>query len=82
MVVAGSSSIAQPDLVAQPVLDSMELTDKPILAYVSPDAPNIVKHLNASGIPAFAAPESCASALKGLLPHSGNSGASRERPRR
>jgi acyl-CoA synthetase (NDP forming) len=76
VVVAGSSSIAQPDLVAQPVLDSMELTDKPILAYVSPDAPNIVKHLNASGIPAFAAPESCASALKGLLPHSGTSGAS------
>lgn len=68
VVVAGSSSIAQPDLVAQPVLDSMALTDKPILAYVSPDAPNIVRHLNTSGIPAFAAPESCASALKGLLP--------------
>ena len=71
VVVAGSSSIAQPDLVAQPVLDSMALTDKPIMAYVSPDAPNIVRHLNTSGIPAFAAPESCASALKGLLPHTG-----------
>ncbi|MCZ4256597.1 acetate--CoA ligase family protein [Sulfitobacter sp. G21635-S1] len=71
VVVAGSSSIAQPDLVAQPVLESMALTEKPILAYVSPDAPNIVRHLNSSGIPAFAAPESCASALKGLLPNSG-----------
>ncbi|MFC6762420.1 acetate--CoA ligase family protein [Sulfitobacter porphyrae] len=49
----------------------MALTEKPILAYVSPDAPNIVRHLNSSGIPAFAAPESCASALKGLLPNSG-----------
>ncbi|MCG6904962.1 MAG: acetate--CoA ligase family protein [Rhodobacter sp.] len=68
VVVVGSSSIAQPDLVAKPVLDSLALTDKPILCYVSPDAPDIVKHLNASGIPAFAAPESCASALKGLLP--------------
>jgi acyl-CoA synthetase (NDP forming) len=68
VVVVGSSSIAQPDLVARPVLDSLEYTDKPILAYVSPDAPNIVKHLNTSGIPAFAAPESCASALRGLQP--------------
>jgi acyl-CoA synthetase (NDP forming) len=67
VVVVGSSSIGQPDLVARPVLDSLELTDKPILAYVSPDAPNIVRHLNMSGIPAFAAPESCASALQGLL---------------
>ena len=68
VVVVGSSSIAQPDLVARPVLDSLALTDKPILAYVSPDAPDIVRHLNGSGIPAFAAPESCASALTGLLP--------------
>lgn len=68
VVVVGSSSIAQPDLVATPVLDSLELTDKPILAYVSPDAPGIVRHLNTSGIPAFAAPESCASALLSLLP--------------
>ena len=68
VVVAGSSSIAQPNLVAEPVLESLALTDKPMLVYVSPDAPNIVHYLNASGIPAFAAPESCASALKGLQP--------------
>lgn len=74
VVVAGSSSIAQPHLVAQPVLDSLALTDKPIIAYVSPDAPNIVRHLNASGIPAFAAPESCASALNSLLPRAGSIG--------
>ncbi|MGO4852345.1 acetate--CoA ligase family protein [Phaeovulum sp. W22_SRMD_FR3] len=74
VVVAGSSSIAQPDLVAQPVLESLALTEKPMLVYVSPDAPNIVRHLNASGIPAFAAPESCASALKGLLPRAVKAG--------
>ncbi|MWB77998.1 CoA-binding protein [Pseudooceanicola sp. 216_PA32_1] len=68
VVVVGSSSIAQPDLVAQPVLDSLALTDKPILAYVSPDAPGIVRTLNGRGIPAFAAPESCASALQSLAP--------------
>lgn len=75
VVVAGSSSIAAPDLVAQPVLDSLALTDKPILAYVSPDAPNVVRRLNLSGIPAFAAPESCASALKALLPRTAAGGA-------
>lgn len=67
-VVAGSSSIAQPDLVAAPVLDSMGLTDKPMLVYVSPEAPNIVNHLNRRGIPAFATPESCAAALAALTP--------------
>ncbi|WP_193187366.1 acetate--CoA ligase family protein [Nisaea sediminum] len=66
VVVVGSSSIAQPDLVAQPVLETLALTDKPILAYVSPDAPGIIRQLNARGIPAFAAPESCASALHSL----------------
>ncbi|WP_311272628.1 MULTISPECIES: acetate--CoA ligase family protein [unclassified Rhizobium] len=67
VVVLGSSSIAQPDVVARPLLDSMAMTDKPLIAYVSPEAPSIVRHLNTSGIPAFAAPESCASALAALL---------------
>ncbi|WP_107677937.1 acetate--CoA ligase family protein [Agrobacterium sp. LAD9] len=66
VVVVGSSSIGQPDVVARPLLDSMNISNKPIMAYVSPDAPGIVQHLNASGIPAYAAPESCAAALKAL----------------
>lgn len=67
VVVVGSSSIGQPDVVARPLLDSMNLSRKPVMAYVSPDAPGIVQHLNASGIPAYAAPESCAAALKALV---------------
>lgn len=67
VVVLGSSSIGQPDVVARPLLDSMAVTDKPLIAYVSPEAPSIVRHLNTSGVPAFAAPESCASALAALL---------------
>ncbi len=67
VVVVGSSSIGQPDVVAQPLLESMNISNKPIMAYVSPDAPGIVQHLNASGIPAYAAPESCAAALKALI---------------
>jgi len=68
VVVVGSSSIGQPDVVAGPLLDAMAKTDKPLLAYVSPNAPNIVKHLNRNGVPAFAAPESCATALLALQP--------------
>lgn len=67
VVVVGSSSIGQPDVVARPLLESMNISNKPILAYVSPDAPGIVQHLNASGIPAYAAPESCAAVLKALV---------------
>jgi acyl-CoA synthetase (NDP forming) len=66
VVVVGSSSIGQPDVVAKPLLDSMNISGKPIMAYVSPDAPGIVQHLNANGIPAYAAPESCAAALKAM----------------
>lgn len=67
-VVVGSSSIGQPDVVAGPVMEAMAITDKPIVTYVSPEAPGIVRHLNRNGIPAYAAPESCSSAFLSLLP--------------
>jgi acyl-CoA synthetase (NDP forming) len=66
VVVLGSSSIGQPDVVARPLLDALDATDKPLIAYVSAEAPAIVRHLNQNGIPAYAAPESCASALAAL----------------
>jgi len=68
VVVVGSSSIGQPEVVARPLTEALEITDKPLMAYVSPDAPGIVKHLNQSGIPAYAAPETCATALLSLQP--------------
>jgi acyl-CoA synthetase (NDP forming) len=52
--------------VADPVIEAHAKSDKPILVYVSPDAPNIVKHLNRHGVPAFCAPESCAVALSAM----------------
>jgi acetate---CoA ligase (ADP-forming) len=66
-VVVGSSSLHEPDIVTGPLMRAAEKSDKPILVYVSPDAPHIVQHLNRSGIPAYSAPESCATALTGLL---------------
>ncbi len=67
VVVVGSSSIGQPDVVAGPLIESLSIGDKPLLAYVSPDAPAIVKHLNLKGVPAYTTPESCASSLSAML---------------
>jgi acyl-CoA synthetase (NDP forming) len=66
VVVVGSSSLAQPNLVANAIRNSMAHSEKPILAYVSPHAPMVGRALVASGIPAFSAPESCAAALAAM----------------
>jgi acetate---CoA ligase (ADP-forming) len=66
VTIVGSSGLGQPDLVARPVIEALAATRKPIVVYVSPDAPHIVKHLNASGVPAFATPEGCVAALSAL----------------
>ena len=66
IVIVGSSGLGRPDLVASPVIEARANSKKPLLVYVSPDAPNIVKHLNRHGVPAFGAPESCALALSAM----------------
>jgi acyl-CoA synthetase (NDP forming) len=43
------------------------MSDKPVIAYVSPHAPNVGSVLTARGVPAYTSAESCASALSGLL---------------
>ena len=40
--------------------DCAARSDKPIVGFVSPDAPQLVRQLNLAGVPTFAAPESCA----------------------
>ncbi|MBR0655479.1 acetate--CoA ligase family protein [Plastoroseomonas arctica] len=66
VVVIGSSALATPDIVAGAIEECQALSDKPVLAYVSPHAPHIVRLLNGKSIPAFATPESCASVLRAL----------------
>ena len=66
IVIVGSSGLGRPDLVADPVIEARAKSDKPLLVYVSPDAPNIINHLNRHGVSAFNAPESCAAALSAL----------------
>lgn len=66
VTIVGSSALGQPDLVAKPLIAALENTEKPILAYVSPEAPHIVAALNRAGVPAFASPEGCVAALAAL----------------
>jgi acyl-CoA synthetase (NDP forming) len=66
ITVVGSSALARPELASGAIADSLATTDKPLLAYVSPHAPNVVSLLNGLGAPAFTAPESCAVALAAM----------------
>jgi len=76
VVIAGSSSLQHPELVSGVVGDCLQRSDKPVLVYVSPHAPHILAGLNRQGIPAFAAPESCAAAFSAMLASGRAAGAS------
>jgi acetate---CoA ligase (ADP-forming) len=66
-VIVGSSGLAMPELMAGAIQDCLPLSDKPVIAYVSPHAPDVVALLTQRGVPAFADAESCTAALGGLL---------------
>ncbi|HXS40773.1 MAG TPA: acetate--CoA ligase family protein [Stellaceae bacterium] len=66
IVVAGASALAQPSLAADAALACRSASDKPILAFVSPHAPEVVRLFQTRGIPAMTAPETCASVLAAL----------------
>jgi acyl-CoA synthetase (NDP forming) len=66
-IIVGSSSLAQPELMAGAIQDCLPLTDKPVLAYISPHAPEVGALLTQRGVPAFAAAESCTAALGAML---------------
>ncbi len=67
IVIVGSSGVAQPRLMADAISGAMTdepaFANKPVLAYVSPHAPEAAAVLSSLGVPAFTAPESCAAAL-------------------
>ncbi|MCX2861750.1 acetate--CoA ligase family protein [Paucibacter sp. PLA-PC-4] len=66
-IIIGSSSLAMPELMAGAIQDCLVLSDKPVIAYVSPHAPDVGALLTQRGVPAFAAAESCTAALAGML---------------
>jgi acyl-CoA synthetase (NDP forming) len=67
VVIVGSSGVGRPELMAGAIEDCLPLSDKPVLAYVSPHAPEATTLLTQHGVPAFVAAESCTAALAGLL---------------
>jgi acyl-CoA synthetase (NDP forming) len=67
VVIVGASALAMPELMSNAIKSCMTLSDKPILAYISPQAPNIGSLLTQGGVPAFSAPESCSAALVAML---------------
>ncbi len=66
-IIVGSSSLAMPELMADAIQDCLPLSEKPVIAYVSPHAPEIGALLTKGGVPAFTAAESCTAALAGML---------------
>ncbi len=66
VIIVGSSALAMPELMAGAIQDCLPLSDKPVLAFVSPHAPHVASVLMQRGVPAYAAAESCAAALQGM----------------
>ncbi|MFZ2738888.1 MAG: acetate--CoA ligase family protein [Burkholderiaceae bacterium] len=67
ILIVGSSSLEQPELMSNAITACLHSSDKPVLAFVSPYAPGVAALLTQRGVPAFMAPESCTAALSGML---------------
>jgi len=68
VVIVGSSALAQPEIAVGAIRNGAAKSEKPLIAYVSPYAPHIVRELNKQGIPAYTDPETCAVAMQAALP--------------
>jgi acyl-CoA synthetase (NDP forming) len=67
VAVIGSSARFQPDLAVKPVIDSAS-SQKPLVTFLVPEAPEALAMLTAAGIANFRTPESCADAIQAALP--------------
>ena len=67
VVIVGASALAMPELMSNAIKSCMTVSNKPIMAYISPHAPHIGALLTEGGVPAFSAPESCSAALTAML---------------
>ena len=66
-IIVGSSSLAMPELMAGAIQDCLPDSDKPVLAYISPHAPEVGALLTQRGVPAYASAESCTAALAAMF---------------
>jgi acyl-CoA synthetase (NDP forming) len=66
LCVVGSSARFYPELAVRPIVDSAG-ADKPIAAYLVPEAPQTLAMLSRAGVPNFRTPEACADAIAAAL---------------
>jgi acetate---CoA ligase (ADP-forming) len=66
LAVVGSSARFHPELAVRPVIDSAG-ANKPLAAYLVPEAPEALAALAAAGVPSFHTPEACADAIAAAL---------------
>lgn len=59
LATVGSSARFNPELAVRPIIDVSRVHEKPLAAYIVPEAPDAVRALVAAGVPAFATPEIC-----------------------
>ncbi|MQA12269.1 MAG: CoA-binding protein [Pseudonocardiaceae bacterium] len=62
VAVAGSSARFHPELAVRPIADSVR-PDKPLAAFIVPEAPDALRLLREAGVSAFRTPEACADAV-------------------
>jgi acetate---CoA ligase (ADP-forming) len=66
LVVVGSSARAQPEATVRPIIESAG-AEKPLAAFIAPDAPAALAALSRAGVPNFHTPEACADAVAAAL---------------
>jgi len=65
--VIGSSAQFHPELAVQPLIEADKPADKPLAAFLAPDAPESLERLRRHEIAAFRTPEACADGLAMLF---------------
>jgi acyl-CoA synthetase (NDP forming) len=63
VAVAGSSARFQPELLVPAIAEAANAAQKPLAAFVAPEAPEALARLAAAGVPCFRTPESCGDAI-------------------
>jgi acyl-CoA synthetase (NDP forming) len=58
--------VSRPELIVEAVRDSLLSSNKLIIAYVSPHAPQAAEMMTKLGVPTFTQPESCSNALSSI----------------
>ncbi|MBC9878639.1 acetate--CoA ligase family protein [Bradyrhizobium sp. INPA01-394B] len=66
VVIVGATSVRNPDLISNAIREAKSAQSKPLLAYVSPYAPEAVSRLTKQGVPTFSTPEAVTVVLNAL----------------